>query len=300
MSGASPNGMGASVDMTWNLRRVAIIGAGLLGGSFGLAIRGLFPNAEVIGVSRSQSSRDAAIHSGAVTSAIADADVACKGSDLVVVSTPVDSIASIVIRAAERCDDDALIVDLGSTKATIVRAVDQHVRASRVFVGTHPIAGSEKTGATHACRDLFKGRTVIVTPGERTPTILVERTVAMWKSLDARIVQMSPEDHDEAMASVSHVPHLVASMLAGLLSQEASQLVGSGWIDTTRVASGDADLWTAICRENSPAILQGLQSASGWLETLASGLRNGDFELIRQMLEESKRVRDTVVAARGR
>ncbi len=301
MSGASQMGTEASeVVITWRPQRVAIIGAGLLGGSFGLAIREMFPSAVVIGVSRSQSSRDAAIQSGAVTSAISDVDAACDGSDLVVVSTPVDSIASIVIRASERCDHDALVIDLGSTKATIVRTVDQDKRASRVFVGTHPIAGSEKTGAEHACRDLFSGRTVIVTPSANTPIRHVERTIALWKSLHSRVVQMSPEDHDVALASVSHVPHLVASMLAGLLSQEASQLVGTGWIDTTRVASGDANLWTAICRENSPAILQGLHSASGWLERLASGLRSGDFELVRQMLEDSKRVRDTVVASRNR
>jgi len=300
MSGTSLTGTEAPHDnMTWSPQRVAIIGAGLLGGSFGLAIRDLFPNANVIGVSRSQASRDAAIGSGAVTSAIDDIDAACEGSDLVVVSTPVDTIAPIVIRAADRCHDAALIIDLGSTKATIVRTVERNERASRFFVGTHPIAGSEKTGAQHACRDLFSSRTVIVTPGERTPKTLVNRVNALWKSMDARVVQMSPEGHDVALASVSHVPHLVASMLAGLLSPEASPLVGTGWMDTTRVASGDANLWTAICRENSPAILLGLQSASEWLETLASALRNGDFERVRRMLEESKRIRDTVVATRS-
>ncbi|MGV3484754.1 MAG: prephenate dehydrogenase [Planctomycetaceae bacterium] len=280
--------------------RVAIIGAGLLGGSFGLAFRRLHPSAEVIGVSRSPSSRDAALACGAVT-AVSDAlEPACRDADLVVVAVPVDGIASMVLRAAELCLDDALVIDLGSTKASIVRTVDANECARAKFVGTHPIAGSEKTGAEHARADLFKSKTLIVTPGQQTPPELVDRAEMLWRSLETNVVRMTPEDHDRAMASISHVPHLVASMIAALLPPDAGRLVGSGWIDTTRVASGDAELWTAICRENSMAIGRELQSASGWLTKMADCIARGDFDGVRQMLEESKRIRDAVVSAGNR
>lgn len=305
-------------------RRVAIVGAGLLGGSFGLAIReamhmreGVAPSSlDVIGVSRSEASRDAALRCGAVTSATACIEEACEGADLVVIAVPVDAIASMVVRASELCRDDALIIDLGSTKSKIVRSVDEHPRAQSIFVGTHPIAGSEKTGAEFAKADLFSGKTVIVTPGAATPGTLVERAESLWRAFGSHVVRMSPEEHDVAMASVSHVPHLVASMLAGLLAGPqadtasqaekgplgvvaASGLVGSGWLDTTRVASGDADLWTAICRENGPAIVAELARAAGWLEQFSAKVQAGDFNAVRAMLAEAKRVRDDILASKN-
>lgn len=279
-------------------KRVAIIGAGLLGGSFGLAYRQLHPNAEIIGVSRSQTSRHAAIERGAITSATDDVDAACRDCDLVVVGVPVDGITAMVMRAAEHCREDALIIDLGSTKATIVRTIDKHDRASRLFVGTHPIAGSEKTGAENARADLFKSKTLIITPGSRTPESLVERAETLWRSMESNVIRMTPEDHDHAMASISHVPHLVASMLASQLPSNAEKLVGSGWIDTTRVASGDPTLWTAICQENAMAIAQELQTASGWLDTIATCISHGQFDVVHQMLENAKQVRDSIVASR--
>lgn len=300
-------------------RRVAIIGAGLLGGSFGLAIRqyaafessqsGTDSNHEIIGVSRSASSRDAALRSGAVTSATDNVEGACSEADLVVIAVPVDGIVPMVHRAAKHCKKDALIIDLGSTKATIVRAIDSDEPASRMFVGTHPIAGSEKTGADFARADLFIGKTVIVTPGLNTPEPLLQRAEGLWRALKSHVIRMSPEQHDQAMASVSHVPHIVASMLAGILKQDNradgnstsdASLVGSGWLDTTRVASGDPELWTAICRENAEAIRKEIASAIDWLQSFSSKLREEDFAGIRMLLAESQAIRDRVAAMKQR
>jgi prephenate dehydrogenase len=280
-------------------KRIAIIGAGLLGGSFGLAMRQLYQDIEVVGVSRSPRSREAALLKGAVTSTTDCLETACRDSGLVIVAVPVDGIADTVLRAAEHCLDDALIIDLGSTKQSIVYAVDQHLLASRKFVGTHPIAGSEKTGAENAKPDLFVGKTVVITPGESTPEPLIERTEALWLSLQSKIVRMTPMEHDAALATVSHLPHLVASMLAALLPAHATSLVGSGWLDTTRVASGDPDLWTAICRENGSAIVQELLSASKWLEGLADRITENDFDTVKQWLADSKQIRDAIAAERN-
>jgi prephenate dehydrogenase len=294
-------------------RRVAIIGAGLLGGSFGLALRELMnqptggsgKDVEIIGVSRSAASRDAALQSGAVTSATDCVEDACQNADLIVIAVPVDGIVAMVHRSVNHCADDAMVMDLGSTKASIVRAIDQNERASRLFVGAHPIAGSEKTGASFARADLFENKTVVLTPGARTPASLVQRATALWRAVRANVICMSAEQHDQAMASVSHVPHIVASMLAGILKRDSAQhdavsLVGSGWLDTTRVASGDPDLWTAICRENSAAIQSELTSAIDWLTQFSSKLNGEDFAAVRELLLQSQIVRDQVLAAKQR
>jgi len=282
------------------LRRLTIIGAGLLGGSFGLAIRERFHVDEIIGVSRSPSSRDEALKSGAVTSATDDVEAACDHSNLVVVAVPVNGIVEMVLRAAKRCDKNAMIIDLGSTKASIVNAIDQHESAAKMFVGTHPIAGSEKTGAENARADLFVGKAVILTPSMHTSPALFSKVESLWLALGSRVFRMTPEEHDATMASISHVPHLVASMLAALLAPDAGPVVGSGWLDTTRVASGDPDLWTAICQENSAAIIQELATANRWLANLSDCIEREDFDRVRQLLERSKQIRDTVVAARGK
>ncbi len=296
MSGVLPS---IPIDSSsWSPQKVAIVGAGLLGGSFGLAIRKLFPSASVIGVSRSDASRDAATRSGAVTRATSDVEEACSESDLVVVSVPVDGIASMVIRASRVCRPDGLVIDLGSTKAGIVQAVEKDERASQLFVGTHPIAGGEKTGAEHARYDLFHQKTVIVTPGLHTSSVQLGRTIDLWQRFHAKVVCMSPSEHDVALASVSHLPHIMASMVAGILKPNARELVGSGWIDTTRVASGDASLWTAICRENAPAILEEIKAAGEWMKRFSASLETNDFETVRMMLSEAKILRDTVLTER--
>jgi prephenate dehydrogenase len=292
-------------------KRVAIIGAGLLGGSFGLALRKVFLSAtegaeqpiEMIGVSRSASSREAAIQSGAVTSATDCVEAACENADLVIVAVPVDGIVAMVLRATKHCSDDALVMDLGSTKASIVRAIELDERASHLFVATHPIAGSEKTGASFARADLFENKTVVLTPGVQTPSALVQRATSLWQAMQANVICMSAEQHDVAMASVSHVPHIVASMLAGILNQESAQqgavsLVGSGWLDTTRVASGDPELWTAICRENSAAIQSELASAIEWLTQFSSKLSDEDFSSVRDLLLHSQAIRERVLASK--
>jgi prephenate dehydrogenase len=278
----------------WSPSRVAVIGAGLLGGSFALAIRSRYPQATVIGVSRSQASRDAAIRRGAVHEAVEQPQQACEQADLVVLATPVDQIAALAIAAAEVCREDALITDLGSTKASIVAAVHQQPLAGSKFVGSHPIAGSEKTGADHARADLFESRCVVLTPVEATDPQRLQQAAAVWRSLGANVVVMTPEEHDRAMASISHVPHLIASTLANLLDVPLRSLAGSGWLDTTRVASGDPLMWTAICQENRTAIVAELERATAALQEFRSAITAGDDRRLMELLDSAKRCRDAV------
>lgn len=272
--------------------RVAILGVGLLGGSFGLAIRKTYPASRVIGFSRTRSSRDAALLRGAVDEATDDAPSACRDADLVVVATPVDRIAELGIVAAKESRPDALVTDLGSTKAEIVKAVEADRLARGKFVGAHPIAGGERTGAEHAREDLFRGRPVVLTPTSNTDLGRLARSAELWRSLGGQVVVMSPEDHDRNLASTSHVPHLVASTLAGLLPEDARELVGSGWLDTTRIASGDPEMWVSICLANRYAIADVLDQATCSLRLFREAVLAGDRDELFRLLEAAKRKRD--------
>jgi len=189
-----------------------------------------------------------------------------------------------------------VITDLGSTKATIVSAVEANESARRKFVGAHPIAGGEKTGAEHARDDLFRNRTVILTPTAATDESRVGKCEVLWQRLGARVVKLSPQGHDQSVAMVSHVPHLVASLLAELPDDQSRQLAGTGWLDTTRVASGDPEMWTAICQENRLAIAAELSRFAAAVQQLQQTiLHSKDAELL-AFLEHAKQVRNRVAS----
>src|SRR5262249_47346114 len=180
--------------------------------------------------------------------------------------TPVDQIAQQVLAAAPACPADTLITDAGSTKGQIIKAIDGRLPAGVAFVGSHPLAGSEKRGPEHADADLFQDRLTIITPTPRSDPAAVERTRAFWQALGSRVHLMSPEDHDRALALTSHVPHLLACALVGILPAELAELTASGFRDTTRIAAGDPGLWKAIFEHNRPAILAALVTFTDRLE----------------------------------
>lgn len=286
-------------------RRCAVVGIGLLGGSFALALRRLCPQVEVTGVARSAASRESALRTGAADHVTDDLADACRDADLVVVATPVDRIAPSLVAASRVCHADALLTDLGSTKERIVAAVAEHPQTQQKFVAAHPIAGSEKTGAENASADLFHGRTVVLTPTDSTDPQRLASAQRLWQGLGSRVITMTPEAHDRAMAAVSHVPHLAASALARLLACEQidspplRSLVGSGWLDTTRVASGDAELWTAICLENREAIVDELTRLEQTLAEFRGAIAGGDTAGLHGMLAAAKDVRDSLLRADG-
>jgi prephenate dehydrogenase len=273
---------------------------GLLGGSFGLSIRREYPDCHVVGVSRGKSSRDSAIERESVHEATDDMYAACNNADLVVVSTPVNRVAEIIISIADACDDQAIVTDLGSTKATIVSSVETNESARRKFVGAHPIAGGEKTGAQHARDDLFLNRNVVLTPTDATDPHRVEQCKVLWQRLGAQVVMMSPQEHDQAVATISHIPHLIASLLVELPDQQSRSLAGSGWLDTTRVASGDPEMWTAICQENRLAIAAELGRFGDSVHQLKEMILHGKDANLMAILDRAKQVRDAIAASSSR
>src|SRR5262249_47568639 len=159
-------------------------------------------------------------------------------------------LAAQVLEAAGSCRPGALLTDVGSTKAAIVRTLDGRLPAGVGFVGSHPLAGSEKTGFQNGRADLFDGRLVFVTPGPAPEKGALARVCAFWGQLGALVEVMSPEEHDQALALTSPLPHLAAAALAGALPHEWRRLTGTGFRDATRLASGSPEVWTAIFRSN--------------------------------------------------
>jgi prephenate dehydrogenase len=280
--------MSATDSTIFHPRRAAVLGIGLLGGSVGLALRQVWPQIEIAAWGRTTETTELAVKLGAATSSAASLVDACSDADLVIVATPVDWIARHVIEAAQVCRTTAIITDVGSTKCAIVRRVESDRLASKLFVGSHPIAGGDKTGPEHSRHDLFHERTVVVTPTNETDPRRTEMVLQMWRSLGATVRLTGPDEHDQLLAATSHLPHLVASSLASILPPEAVPFVGTGWRDTTRIAAGSPQMWSAICNENSAAIADQLQSMIDALERLKAAVSGRDTGEIEHCLQQGR------------
>jgi prephenate dehydrogenase len=276
---------------------ITIVGVGLIGGSMGLAARRTGIAQRVIGVGRDQAKLQQAIKLGAINEASTDLAVAVRDADLMVVCTPVNSIAQFVLAAATHAKPQALITDAGSTKATIVKEVEaglQKLDCQAQFVGSHPMAGSEKNGAEHARADLFEGRAVIVTPGEHSSHESVDSIEGFWQALGANVFRLSPSEHDRAVAAISHVPHVVASALAAGTPPEYFPLVAGGWLDATRIAAGDPELWRQILSQNRSHVLNGIAAFEKVLAALRDALESENDTQLRNLLQAGKNARDVV------
>ncbi len=282
-------------EAAWQPKRGAIIGVGLLGTSVALGLRQLWPDIHLVGVARRESTRRAALDVKAVHEVTDNIRTASQQADLVIVGTPVDGVAEHVCLAAEVCAPNALITDVGSTKASIVAAVEKHERALKHFVGSHPLAGSEKAGPWHGRAELLRNRMVVLTPTEHTPTLLIQRCEKMWHALGAKTLRMAPAEHDAALAATSHVPHLVAAALASVTEPKLLALAGTGWRDTTRIASGDPALWRAIVEANAEFVLKELDRFSDCVQAYRNALANRQFDEVQKLLAKGKEARDRIM-----
>jgi prephenate dehydrogenase len=279
---------------------VAIVGVGLIGGSIGLALRERRLAQKVIGVGRRQQSLDIARKVGAIDNGVTSLANAVSQAQLIIVATPVDTIAERVVQTAAACPAGSLITDAGSTKEGIVTAVDAGLAGRRSgprFVGSHPLAGDHRTGPAHARADLFDGRTVVITPTEHTRPAAVTEVSGFWESLGANVRTMTPADHDRALAITSHLPHAAAVALAAATPTDLLGLTAGGWQDTTRVAGGDPALWQAIFTANREHVLEALDLMQQTFTSLRESLEQGDNESLLLILEAAarrKRERDAL------
>jgi prephenate dehydrogenase len=285
----------------WN--SVAIVGVGLIGGSIGLALRGRQLAGRVVGIGRRESSLRTAAELGCIDEPSTDIVRGVDGAEIVVVCTPVEQVPEQIALAARYAAPSAILTDAGSTKETLVARTEalltQNVADSGAavqyrFVGSHPLAGSEKTGPAAARAELFVDRPVIITPTASCDPAAVTEVEAFWQALGAQIVRMSPAEHDAALAQTSHFPHLLASALAATTPDELLSLTGSGWRDTTRIAAGDIELWRQILLANAPHTLKALADFETVLSQLRLALEAADGPNLAKILAEGKRRRDLV------
>ncbi len=273
---------------------LTIVGVGLIGGSIGLAARRRGVVGRVIGAGRHRATLERARELGAIDHVCLDLTDAVRRADVVVFCTPVTLIAEQILAVAPACGNGTLLTDAGSTKGAIVRALDGKLPPGVTFVGSHPLAGSEKRGPEHADADLFQGRVTVVTPTPQTDRAAVERTVEFWQALDSRVIVMGPDEHDRALAMTSHLPHLLAAALAGILPPELRELTATGFRDTTRVAGGDPSLWTGIFLQNRTALIEALGELQGQVIEFKTALMSGDPAVLDALLARGKRSRDAL------
>jgi len=273
---------------------VAVVGVGLIGGSIGLALRERSLARDVVGVGRNEKRLGIAQQCGAVTSTTTDWSKGVRSAELIVVCTPVAHIVDHVRQAMRSCGANALITDAGSTKGRICREIESKPGSGGVFVGSPPMAGSHKSGPEYARADLFEGSLTVVTPTEETREEYAEQIELFWKSLGSDVVRTSPEEHDRAVAAISHLPHVAASALSASTAGDHLALAGSGWRDTTRVAAGDAELWRQILADNRDHILQSLDNFAKVLTEFRDALAAENQTELTRLLEVGKRNRDSL------
>ncbi len=272
---------------------VCIVGVGLIGGSFGQAVRERGLARHVVGAVRREETAKAAYEKGAVDSATTDLSEAVRGADLVFMAPPVGQIKNLCERIAPFVRADAIITDAGSTKAQIMRDCTPIFAPKSYFVGGHPMAGSEKTGVQSARSDLFEGATWVLTPTSDTPPPVVNQLLALVEGLGAQPLLLNASAHDQLLAVTSHLPHITAAALVHLFTQSqqqndvATQLIATGWRDSTRIAAGNAEMWRDISLANAPALSKSLDNLIAELQKVRDLLSASESEKLNDWFEKA-------------
>jgi prephenate dehydrogenase len=283
---------------TVRFRKITIVGVGLLGGSIGLAVKRRRLAREVAGFVRRPASLKDCEKAGAVDYATTDLLAAVSNADLVILCTPLTQMRLRVIEMLPALKRGAIVTDVGSVKASIVRELESLVaKAGAHFVGSHPMAGAEKTGMLAARADLFVDAFCVVTPTKESNTAAVRKVREFWKSLGARTLKLPPNQHDLLVSRSSHLPHIVAAALANLVLSPANPktlaaLCATGFRDTTRIASGSPEMWRDIALANRKNLSRSLDAFVFELQKFQRVLKKSDGKAISKFLETAKARRD--------
>lgn len=277
--------------------RLALIGCGLMGGSFALALRQAGVVQHVTGFSASEATRQKALRLGVIDSASASAAQAAQGADLVLVAVPVGATQETLGAIDPVLTPDTLVMDVGSTKCNVVvaaRAALHHNLAC--FVPAHPIAGKEVAGIEHADPLLYRDRQVILTPLPENPAAHVQQARQVWQALGSRVLELSPEAHDTSFAAVSHLPHLAAFALVNAVARQAHgaqhlSMAGPGFRDFSRIAGSDPSMWRDILLANREQVLQQSALMRQALEEFETAMRADDAERLQALITEASQTR---------
>ena len=284
-------------------KRAVILGVGLLGGSLGLALRKKKLAAQVIGWGRDSARLRKALMKGVIQEAHTDLGLAVAEADLIVLCTPFERFDSLLQDLAMLAPKGCLVTDVGSVKGAVPQW--QRIAKPLKFVGSHPMAGGEKTGFEHARPDLFQGAACIVTPVPGTDKAAAAKVSALWRALGSQVLSLSPREHDRVIGKVSHLPHAVAfALCAALASQGAARsdfsVAGNGFWDTSRVGASDPSLWTAIFGSNRVNMVRGLKAVEAQLAALRKDIQAGRRRQVHARLRKASAFRQTVEHLKGR
>ena len=277
--------------------QLGIIGCGLMGGSFALALKQAGLVKRVVGYSKSPSTTQKARQMGVIDVEAPSALLAASGSDIVLIAVPVAATEATFKAIKQLVTPQMLIMDVGSTKRDVIDAGRRALREQiGSFVPTHPIAGKEVSGVEHADADLYHGKQVILTPIERTLTVQLDKAVDVWTALGCRVIKMSPESHDAAFAAVSHLPHLISFALMNAISGQPQgkdflALAGPGFRDFSRIAASDAKLWRDVMLSNREELMAQSKIFQRNLQALELMIASGNSEALEGLIDQASRTR---------
>ncbi|MDP2261811.1 MAG: prephenate dehydrogenase/arogenate dehydrogenase family protein [Hydrogenophaga sp.] len=277
--------------------QLGLIGCGLMGGSFALALKKAGLVKRVVGYSKSPSTTERARQMGVIDVEAPSALLAVSGADLVLLAVPVSATEATFKAIRHLVRGDTLIMDVGSTKREVIDAARRVLRDQvGMFVPAHPIAGKELAGVEHADADLYAGRQVILTPIERTLTVQLNKAQAVWTALGCHVKQMSPEAHDAAYAAVSHLPHMIAFALMNAIQsqpqgEEFLSLAGPGFRDFTRIAASDPSVWRDILVSNKEELLAQSRHFQRAMHAFELAIQTGDPDALEALIDQASSTR---------
>lgn len=280
---------------------VAVLGPGLIGGSLVMAVRECMPGAEIRLWARRESPLQFAKERGLADLCTQSLGEAVQHVNLIVLATPTGTYSELGTKFVEYLDKDAIVTDVGSTKGNVHAGIGSFLKKQgHLFIGSHPMAGSEKQGIEHARPDLFKGAVVALTTDGSEDQIALDKLRSFWEQLGAAAIAMDPHSHDEIVAAISHVPHLMAALTArtaispDIALSALGQMAATGFCDTTRVCSGSPELWTDILTQNAEAICPCLERSIADQRRVLQLLQEKNCRELQQWLAEAKRARESI------
>jgi prephenate dehydrogenase len=277
--------------------QLGLIGCGLMGGSFALALKRAGLVKRVVGYSKSPSTTQRAMSMGVIDVEAPSALLAVSGADIVLLAVPVAATEATLKAIKHLVTKDMLIMDVGSTKRDVIdaarRVLRDHIGS---FVPCHPITGKEVSGVEHADPDLYTGKQIILTPIDRTSPVQAEKAVQVWEKLGCKVLKMTPDDHDAAFAAVSHLPHLIAfALMNGITSQDHGKdylsLAGPGFRDFTRIAAGEPKMWRDILLANRQELLAQSKIFQRTLHAMELMIESGNGEALEGLIGQASEAR---------
>lgn len=283
--------------MQQGIKTLVVVGVGLIGGSFSLSLKRAGLVERVIGVGRSLDNLQRALELGVVDAISQDVAAVVADADMVLLATPVGQMAGLLQAMAPRLSPHTIISDAGSTKGDVVEVFRRYLPGHLArCVPAHPIAGSELSGASAAQYGLYENRNVVLTPLEESDSDAVECVSALWQRCGARIQRLTPVEHDQVFAAVSHLPHLLAFSYVNMIADKPNgerclDFASTGFRDFTRIAASSPEMWRDICLANREALLAELADYRAELDQLAHQIEQGDESALNQRFASARQVR---------